>query len=173
MENMEMELNVVETPVEENASVVTEVESAEDQQIVESNENIEEEKKPKPTITETPNSMIEVVYSSKKEKLNSTFSLDCCYWECCVKEYCDKCNRRCNGKINGKGHRAQTMDQSKMCLKNQKDPDVYYINKKESKDMIDGTKVAYFEIKIDPRIINKDNPNPTIKVFFGVKDEEE
>ena len=30
MENMEMELNVVETPVEENASVVTEVESAED-----------------------------------------------------------------------------------------------------------------------------------------------
>ncbi len=173
MENMEMELNVAEKTneeVEQELDTKEFNESTEEQQIVESNENVEEEKKPEPTVTETP-SMIEIVYpqpqSLKKEK-SDLIEPDCCYWECCTNEFCDKCSRKCNGRIKAKGHKAQTMDQSKMCLRLEGDPDVYYITKKEFEKLLTGDKVAYLEVKIDPRVV-KDN---FVRVFFGVKDDE-
>ena len=59
-----MELNVAEKTneeVEQELGTKEFNESTEEQQIVESNENVEEEKKPEPIVTETP-SMIEIVY---------------------------------------------------------------------------------------------------------------
>ena len=174
MENMEMELNVSEKTneeIEQELNTKEFNESTDGQQIVESNENDEEEKKPEPIITENP-SMIEIVYppiSSNKEKPES-IEPDCCYWECCTNEFCDKCSRKCDGRIKAKGHKAQTMDQSKMCLKLGGDPDVYYITKKESEKLLTGDKVAYLEVKIDPRVI-KDNS--VVRVFFGIKDDKE
>lgn len=174
MENMEMELNVAEKTneeIEQELGTKELNESADSQQIAESNENTEEEKKPEPIITETP-SMIEIVYpqlQSLKKELDP-IEPDCCYWECCTNEFCDKCSRKCDGRIKAKGHRAQTMDQSKMCLKLGGDPDVYYITKKEFEKLLNGDKVAYLEVKIDPRVL-KDNS--VVRVFFGVKEDKE
>ena len=94
---------------------------------------------------------------------------NCCYYECCTDQYCDKCNKKCNGMINVKMHKAQTVDQSKMCLKVGDDPEVFYISKEEMKSLLDYNKVAYLEVKLDKsqRIV-KDNK---IKLFFGIKED--
>ena len=170
MEEMKMELmNETKKTNEEveKERGTKELNEPTDQQIV---DEIEEEKKPEHGITETSTSMTEIIhqpYGLKKEKSEDSIEPNCCYWECCTNEFCDKCSRKCDGRIKAKGHRAQTMDQSKMCLKLGGDPDVYYITKKESEKLLSGDKVAYLEIKIDPRVI-KDS---IVKVFFGVKND--
>ena len=168
IENMEMELKE-ETNNKDNQElnvnmVNNEAESQkEDMNIIEDSDNKR---------TETLDMSEVVYYPMPKEKVIEPVikDPDCCYWECCTNEFCDKCGRKCDGRIKAKGHKAQTMDQSKMCLKLEGDPDVYYITKKESEKLISGDKVAYLEVKIDPRVI-KDNS--VIRVFFGVKDDEE
>ena len=104
-----------------------------------------------------------------EENVNTTIiEPNCTYWECCTNDFCDKCSRKCNGVIKAKGHKAQIMDQSKMCLKLEGDPDVYYVTKKGAEAILNGSKVAYLEVKIDPRLI-KDNS--LTKIFFGIREE--
>jgi hypothetical protein len=113
------------------------------------------------------------VVMDKNEKVESEEKItvvepDCTYWECCTNDFCDKCSRKCNGVIKAKGHKAQIMDQNKMCLKLGGDPDVYYVTKGEAEAILNGNKVAYLEVKIDPRNI-KDNS--LTKIFFGIREE--
>ena len=169
IKNMEMELKE-ETNNKDNQELNVNVANNE----VESQKedmNIVEEPGDKVAYLDPDTSEV-IYYPIAKEKVIETVikDPDCCYWECCTNEFCDKCGRKCDGRIKAKGHKAQTMDQSKMCLKLEGDPDVYYITKKESEKLISGDKVAYLEVKIDPRVI-KDNS--VIRVFFGVKDDEE
>ena len=116
-----------------------------------------------------------VIDAVPKKKNTVAYQPNCIYAECVENGFCDKCNRKCDGTINAKGIKAQIMEGSKMCLKVGEDPVIYFVNKEEGDQIINGTKAAYITFAIGKEELNKflddKEQKYKIKIFFGVKED--